>query len=44
LITGWLMYFGFLSNMKESLLGLLTAVSGIVIYFIYKRNIQKVLD
>jgi APA family basic amino acid/polyamine antiporter len=43
LITGWLMYFGFLSNMKESLLGLLTAVSGIVIYFIYKRNIQKVL-
>jgi APA family basic amino acid/polyamine antiporter len=43
LITGWLMYFGFLSNMKESLLGLLTAASGIVIYFIYKRNIQKVL-
>jgi APA family basic amino acid/polyamine antiporter len=34
IITGWLMYFGLLSNLKESMLGLLTAFSGIVIYMI----------
>lgn len=38
LITGWLMYFGFVSNMKESLLGLLTASSGVIIYFVSSRK------
>lgn len=34
LITGYLMYFGLLSNLKESILGLFTAILGIAIYFI----------
>ena len=42
LITGWLMYFGFLSNMKESVFGLLTAASGVIIYFIFRRNSSQV--
>jgi APA family basic amino acid/polyamine antiporter len=41
-ITGWLMYFGFLSNMKESVFGLLTAASGVIIYFIFRRNSSQV--
>jgi APA family basic amino acid/polyamine antiporter len=41
-ITGWLMYFGFLSNMKESVFGLLTAASGVIIYFIFRHNSSQV--
>jgi APA family basic amino acid/polyamine antiporter len=41
LITGWLMYFGLISNMKESLLGLLTAASGIVINFLFAAKKQN---
>jgi APA family basic amino acid/polyamine antiporter len=38
LLTGWLMYYGLLSNLKESILGLLTALSGILIYIIFSRR------
>jgi APA family basic amino acid/polyamine antiporter len=39
MITGWLMYFGLLSNLKESIWGLLTAISGIAIYFMIDKRI-----
>ncbi len=38
LITGWLMYIGLMSNLKESIFGLLTAASGIVIYLIWGKK------
>lgn len=38
LITGWLMYFGLLSNLKESILGLLTALSGILIRSVFSNG------
>lgn len=37
-ITAWLMYFGLMSNPKESLMGLLTAFSGILIYVVFTRK------
>lgn len=37
-ITGWLMYIGLMSNLKESIFGLLTAASGIVIYLIWGKK------
>jgi APA family basic amino acid/polyamine antiporter len=37
-ITGWLMYFGLISNLKESILGLLTAASGVVIYMFFGKK------
>jgi APA family basic amino acid/polyamine antiporter len=41
LITGWLMYFGFISNIKESIMGLLTAFSGIAIFVIFGKKSFK---
>jgi APA family basic amino acid/polyamine antiporter len=43
LITGWLMYFGLMSNHKESILGLLTATSGIIVFIVFgkKTNTTK---
>jgi APA family basic amino acid/polyamine antiporter len=43
LITGWLMYFGLMSNLKESILGLLTATSGIIVFIVFgkKTNTTK---
>lgn len=38
LITGWLMYFGLISNLKESILGLLTAASGIIIFVVFSKK------
>jgi APA family basic amino acid/polyamine antiporter len=40
LITGWLMYFGLISNFKESILGLLTALSGIIIYAVFTKKMK----
>ncbi|HRG57506.1 MAG TPA: amino acid permease [Bacteroidia bacterium] len=37
-ITGYLMYFGLVSNLKESILGLLTAFSGIALYFATQKQ------
>ena len=38
LITGGLMYIGLMSNLKESILGLLTALSGVFVYLIFARK------
>lgn len=38
MITGWLMYFGLMSNLKESVLGILTAGSGILIYMLFGKK------
>lgn len=37
-ITGWLMYLGLISNFKESVLGLITAFSGIIIYWLFTKK------
>lgn len=34
-ISGWLMYFGLISNLKESLWGFITALSGPLVYFVF---------
>jgi len=39
-LTGWMLYFTFINNYKESLLGLATILAGGIIYFIKKPTIN----
>jgi len=38
LITGWLMYLGLMSNPIESIFGLLTALSGIIVFLVFGKK------
>jgi APA family basic amino acid/polyamine antiporter len=39
-IAGWLMYFGLISNFKESIFGILTAASGVIIYQFFGKKVN----